>query len=143
MYLICFLIRKLYLKSFICYSYPTSYKNLHKNYNGIIHRHSKILEDLYYVGDLGAHFCSNDNWNENKIKWKNQPSFNPIPEDTVKNPESFSTIEFNLTNIVQSEINGDGYITIVIKSEDNNNYNLFSMFSKENIKYLRPILEIY
>jgi hypothetical protein len=133
---------KLYLQSFICSGYQPGYKNIFKSCNGLIHRYSKIPSNAYYDQVFGAHFSSNDNWVENKIRWKNQPSFNPVPEDTITNPESFSTIEFDLTNIVQSEINGDGYISIVIKSEDNSNYNLFSMFSKENLEFLRPILQI-
>ena len=97
--------------------------------------------------DIGIHFSSDDDWNEHTIKWKNQPNFDNSAEDTIKNPSRYDIIEFDVTQITEEEITGNGgngYLTLVIKSEEKWFSNYLKLYSKENsFKINSQIREIY
>jgi len=96
--------------------------------------------------DIGIHFSPDDNWDEHTIKWKNQPNFENSAEDTIKNPSRYDIIEFDVTQITEEETTvngGNGYLTLVIKSEERWLINYLIVYSKENNDVsLRPYLEI-
>ena len=101
---------------------------------------------IWFNIDIGIHFSSDDTWSENTITWENQPNFNEYAEDTFTNPSSYDIIEFNVTQITKEEITGNkgnGYLTLVIKSEAKWLINYLITYSKEcNEISLRPYLEI-
>jgi sugar lactone lactonase YvrE len=93
---------------------------------------------------FGVHYSADDSWDETTITWNNQPGFNAIPEDTVTNPVRCTPIEFDVTNIVKSEVApGTQYISFVIKSEEHCYSDYLCAYSSEHPdESLRPYLEI-
>ena len=92
---------------------------------------------------FGAHLGEDDAWDELTIKWMNQPlPFVAAPEDTVTNPRNFSEIEFDVTDIVRGQAEGDDILTVVIKSEDMCLTDYLSAYSRENADELKPYIEI-
>lgn len=84
-----------------------------------LHPHSSYGSPRTCDRTFGAHFSSDDTWDETTITWNNQPGFNAAPESTVTNPVRCTPIAFDVTSIVQSEIAaGEQYISFVIKSEE-------------------------
>lgn len=69
---------------------------------------------------IGAHYCSDDSWNENGITWNNKPSFASEPTDT----EGFwfvflpSTDSWNVTVDVQTAFGSDKKLTEVTIFEE-------------------------
>jgi len=65
---------------------------------------------------IGAHYCSDDSWNENAITWNNKPSFASEPTDT----EGFwfvflpSTDSWNVTVDAQTAFGSDKMLTEVM-----------------------------
>lgn len=84
-----------------------------------LHPHSSYGSPRTCDRIFGAHFCSDDSWDELTITWNNQPGFNAAPEDTVTNPVRCTPIAFDVTSVAQTEAAGDGILSLVIKSEEN------------------------
>jgi hypothetical protein len=91
--------------------------------------------------EFGA-YLGEDDWDELTINWLNQPAILSGPEDTVVAPASFSVIEFDVTEMMKQEADGDGILTVVIMSEEKCLFDYLSAYSKENPEELRPCLHI-
>ena len=91
--------------------------------------------------EFGA-YLGEDDWDELTINWLNQPDILSGPEDTVVAPASFSVIEFDVTEMMKQEADGDGILTVVIMSEGKCLFDYLSAYSKENPENLRPCLEM-
>lgn len=89
-----------------------------------------------YQGYL--HFSSQDNWNESTLTYNNKPG---VSGDALNRyVVDGNTMELDVTDIVQSENNGDGWVTLRL-SGDEDKY--FSFYDSENSSSsLRPRLVI-
>ena len=66
-----------------------------------------------------VHLVSDDNWTEIGLAWNNRPLSGPAME-TKAVPTDGQWIEFDVTDAILSEINGDGFLTLVIQSDSRN-----------------------
>jgi len=82
------------------------------------------LRDIDGYGEwgvtIGAHYCSDDSWNETGITWNNKPSFASEPTDTEGYWFVFlpSTDSWNVTVDVQTAFGSDKKLTEVIMVEE-------------------------
>ena len=70
--------------------------------------------------DLTAEIAatSNDSWTETGITWNNQPAFGAALDNaSMRAQRAFLWYEFDVTSEVQTQLSGDGVVSLVVKPE--------------------------
>jgi hypothetical protein len=97
--------------------------------SGILQLISPSLTETHKVG---AHFCSNNNWKEDEITWKNKPDFSKSPSSTVTVSKADVWYNWTVTEDVKTALSSDDKkLTIVMKSEDRHGTAWVNFYSRD------------
>jgi len=84
---------------------------------------------------IGAHYCSNNSWNETEITWNNKPDFEPNPTMSRVFWIVFlpSTDWWNITADVQTAFSLDKKLTEVMMFEEPQTYSGYASFRSREV----------
>ncbi|GAA4295210.1 hypothetical protein GCM10023163_14290 [Aestuariibaculum suncheonense] len=98
----------------------------------------RLTPDSPGATDYDLKYVSDDNWNETSITWNNMPT---ASNSLGIQPGGSGPLEWDIISQVQSEINGDGILSLELTGVSSNVYGSF--FSKEHQDTnVRPVLVI-
>ena len=73
--------------------------------------------ELTETHTIGIHYCSNNDWKENEITWKNKPSYEKSVISTQRVSKGSNTwYNWTVTNAARTAV-GNKKISLVVKSE--------------------------
>jgi len=85
---------------------------------------------------------NDDSWREDSLTWNNKPSINSLIDTVLVQPNLGSQLEFELTEAMRSEANGDGILSLNI-SEASSVENYIAYFSSgHNFTAYHPHIEV-
>jgi len=79
--------------------------------------------------NIGAHYCSDNSWEETEITWNNKPSWSEEPTDIESVSVSNSWFDWNIKSDVESVLqSNDTLLTILLTPEETGNKDLTVVF---------------
>ena len=95
--------------------------------------------------NIGAHYCSDDSWEETEITWDNKPSWSEEPTDIENVNASNSWFNWNIKSDVERVLqSNDTLLTFLLTPEETGNKDLTAVFysGQAELAEYRPKLVI-